>query len=59
MKKFLPIIAFFSLTAGYAAYQVNEAYAKCTGSSNCKACKSCKACKYCAKDGGTCGVCAK
>jgi len=35
------------------------AMATCTGSASCKACKNCSSCKHCAKEGGTCGVCAK
>lgn len=33
--------------------------AKCTGSASCRACKNCRYCQHCAKDGGTCGVCAR
>ncbi len=36
---------------------VEEACAKCTGSSSCSACTNCKYCKHCNDDKGTCGVC--
>ena len=32
-------------------------FAKCTGSTPCRACKNCKYCKHCNEGGGTCGVC--
>jgi len=33
--------------------------ATCTGDADCRACKNCRYCKHCAKEGGTCGVCAR
>jgi hypothetical protein len=34
-------------------------FATCVGANPCNACSSCRYCKHCAKEGGTCGVCAR
>lgn len=51
---FLSIFTFFPKITT-VKYGIVE-YARCTGSSNCKACKNCSACAHC-NNGGSCGVC--
>lgn len=51
------VVSLISLSGYY--YNSNSEYAKCTGSSSCKACKNCKYCKHCSQPGKSCGVCKK
>jgi hypothetical protein len=55
-NNFLSMIFVVALTASIIS---GAALSTFTGSTPCNACKNCKYCKHCAKEGGTCGVCAK